>query len=148
MGSTIVGIARRGTVMLAHRSRGFTLIELLVVIALIAVLAAIGMAVYAGAQTKARDARRRSDVQAIAGAFEGYNVTYGVYPATIYWADASYRKLYVNEEVPKDPKANADGTCKAGLQYCYTCVGCDGTAFKACAALEQDSSAFCKTNRQ
>lgn len=50
--------------------RGFTLIELLVVIAIIAILAIIGMTIYTGVQTKARDARRQADVLAITKAFE------------------------------------------------------------------------------
>jgi prepilin-type N-terminal cleavage/methylation domain-containing protein len=46
---------------------GFTLIELLVVIAIIGILSAIGLTAFSGAQSKARDAKRVSDLRAIAG---------------------------------------------------------------------------------
>ena len=50
--------------------KGFTLIELLVVVAIISILAVIGMVIFSGVQRGARDARRQSDVLAIAKAFE------------------------------------------------------------------------------
>ena len=49
---------------------GFTLIELLVVITIIAVLATIGLASFRGISSRANDARRRGDIQAIAKALE------------------------------------------------------------------------------
>ena len=51
-------------------TKGFTLIELLVVIAIIAILAVVGITVFSGQQQTARDARRKSDIQAIAQALE------------------------------------------------------------------------------
>lgn len=50
--------------------KGFTLIELLVVIAIIAILSVIGLTLFNGVQQNARDARRKSDVDAIAAALE------------------------------------------------------------------------------
>lgn len=50
--------------------KGFTLIELLVVVGIISILSVIGISVYGGAQAKARDARRRLDIDAIANALE------------------------------------------------------------------------------
>lgn len=55
------------------RVKGFTLIELLIVIAIIAILATIVTVSYAGAQKKARDNRRRADIQSIASAYQIYN---------------------------------------------------------------------------
>lgn len=49
---------------------GFTLIELLVVVSIIAILSIIGIAIFTGVQKQARDARRTSDVDAIAAALE------------------------------------------------------------------------------
>lgn len=52
------------------KKNGFTLIELMVVVAIIGVLSVIGIAIYANAQKGVRDARRKSDVEAIASAYE------------------------------------------------------------------------------
>lgn len=52
-------------------NKGFTLIELLVVVAIIAILSTIGLTLFNGAQQNARDARRKSDIDAIAAALEG-----------------------------------------------------------------------------
>ncbi len=49
---------------------GFTLIELLVVVAILAILSVIGVTVYSNVQVNARDARRRSDIDAIVKALE------------------------------------------------------------------------------
>ena len=50
--------------------RGFTLIELLVVVAVIGLLATIVVASFTSAQKKARDAKRKSDLDAIKKALE------------------------------------------------------------------------------
>ena len=49
---------------------GFTLIELLVVIAIIGILSVIGLTLFSNVQQNARDARRKSDIGAIAKALE------------------------------------------------------------------------------
>ncbi len=48
--------------------KGFTLVELLVVIAIIGILATIIMINYSAAQVKARNNKRKSDIQSISGA--------------------------------------------------------------------------------
>ena len=50
--------------------RGFTLVELLVVIVILAILGVVGMAIFTGTQSRARDAKRKEDISAIAGAME------------------------------------------------------------------------------
>ncbi len=62
-------------------TQGFTLVELLIVIAIISVLAVIGITIYSGIQSKARDARRQSDIDAIASAYESAKPTGSTYAA-------------------------------------------------------------------
>lgn len=62
--------------------KGFTLVELLIVISIIAILSAIGLTIYSGAQKSARITKRLEDLKAISIALELY---YGVnksYPTT------------------------------------------------------------------
>lgn len=71
----------RLTRQLGQGRRGFTLIELLVVIAIIGILAAVVLVSLNSARVRGRDARRLSDLQAIALAMEVYNdQNNGVYP--------------------------------------------------------------------
>ncbi len=78
--------------------KGFSLIELLVVISIIGVLVAVAVASYTGAQIKARDARRRSDLKSIQAAMEQYYSTTG---ANSYGTVAT---SFSPNPVPTDPK--------------------------------------------
>jgi len=61
---------------------GFTLLELLVVIGIIAILVSLGAVSYGTAQKKARDAKRKGDLQALQKALEQcYSVNTYSYPA-------------------------------------------------------------------
>ena len=73
--------------------RGFTLIELLVVIAIIAILSTIGLTLFNGVQQNARDARRRSDVDAIVAALETKRSSGVSYYSTIADTDFSVGKV-------------------------------------------------------
>lgn len=73
-----------------NKQKGFTLIELLVVIAIIGILSSIVLVSLGSARTKARDARRQSDVRQISLAMElcyddascGNSATVSDYPDT------------------------------------------------------------------
>lgn len=129
------------------RRFGFTLIELLVVIAIIAILASIIVLSYANAQTKARDNKRRADVQAIASAFQihyqdtkqwyipgtgyagnGYgwfNRENGVYTKSI--AHGLEEGQYLTSE-PKDPLMK-DGSDESHQYMVWLCSGSGLTVY-------------------
>lgn len=60
--------------------KGFTLIELLVVIAIIGLLSTLAVVALGSARTKARDAKRLSDIKQVQTALELYYTDQGSYP--------------------------------------------------------------------
>jgi len=90
-------------------SKGFTLIELLVVIAIIGILATIVMVSLNTARSKARDARRVSDVRQMQLALQMSYDANGSYPAAL----SGLAPTYISA-VPFDP----DGT--GVYQYCLS----------------------------
>ena len=135
---------RNGFTTFMRTERGFTLIELLVTISIIAVLSSIGLIVYQGVQSKARDSIRKSDLQKLAIALEIYaQQPNGLYvreeaseittcpqptdnTSTFYTNIASDMSDGV---VPKDPKDNT--------LYCY--LSTNGSTYTLCANLENTS---------
>jgi len=91
------------------KRKGFTLIELLVVIAIIGILATFVVASFTGAQRKGRDARRKSDLDAIKKALELYKTdTTGAryYPAGIGTGGQNgplFTPIQYIKSVPVDP---------------------------------------------
>ncbi len=73
-----------------NTKRGFTLIELLVVVAIISLLSSVVLASLNSARTKAREARRLSDLHQLDNALTLYVTDNGSYPGssgTYYWID-------------------------------------------------------------
>ena len=67
--------------MNSHKQqKGFTLVELLVVIGVIGLLSTLAIIALGSARTKARDAKRISDVKDVRNALELYFADYGNYP--------------------------------------------------------------------
>lgn len=60
--------------------RGFTLIELLIAMAILAILSTIGFGNFQTARVKARDAKRKTDLAAVAKALEAYVNDHRSYP--------------------------------------------------------------------
>jgi prepilin-type N-terminal cleavage/methylation domain-containing protein len=69
--------------MLVKQKKAFTLIELLVVIAIIGLLATISIVALSNARSRARDARRLSDIKQLQTAIEMYYQYNGYYPQYI-----------------------------------------------------------------
>lgn len=69
--------------MTRQQSRGFTIVELLIVIVVIGILAAISLVAYGDIQTRANNAKRKSDIAAIVKSIELYYVDNGRYPAVV-----------------------------------------------------------------
>ena len=91
---------------------GFTLIELLVVIAIIGVLASTVLASVNSARAKARDARRKADLNQLRLALELYYDTNGAYPPS-----AAGPNWYSSE--PGDNGSNNGGNWIPGLTPTY-----------------------------
>jgi prepilin-type N-terminal cleavage/methylation domain-containing protein len=76
-------LRKGGTIMsskIKKTSKGFTIVELLIVIVVIGILAALVLNSFRGVQERARDTKRRTDVNAQASQLEVYYTDNGGYP--------------------------------------------------------------------
>jgi type II secretion system protein G len=62
------------------KKNGFTLVEILIVVGLLTILFSMGIGSYTSIQKKARDDRRRADIEQIRAALEIYRTTNNAYP--------------------------------------------------------------------
>jgi general secretion pathway protein G len=122
---------------------GFTLIELLVVIFVLGILAGITMVSYSGTQERARDSRRKTDLDAIKKALElAKQDTAGAYyyPISTSGLATTYIKV-----VPTDPKTSAAYYYNAKPRSPIDCTTttptptCTDYDLKACLENKNDS---------
>ncbi|MEI6378614.1 MAG: FISUMP domain-containing protein [Candidatus Falkowbacteria bacterium] len=104
-------------------NKGFTLIELLVVIVIIGILATLATVALSSARSKARDARRISDMKQLQSALQLYYSNESAYPAIItpgmpLIGPISGQTFML--KIPANPRPVTDGTCASGAEYTYT----------------------------
>lgn len=96
--------------------KGFTIVELLIVIVVIGILAALVLNTFAGAQARARDTQRQTDVDSLSKQLEVYFADAGRYPAlteidTVAEAQALLKTIDPEAlKAPQDTFASADAT--------------------------------------
>ena len=110
-----------------NNQKGFTLVELLVVIVILAILGIVGITIFTGTQSKARDAKRKSDIAAMAKAMEA-NYTPGVgYPTSV------NSTWFADQIVPINPLPN-------GATYSTGASAMTTASWVFCAKLEGSPS--------
>jgi prepilin-type N-terminal cleavage/methylation domain-containing protein len=95
-------------------NKGFTLIELLVVIAIIGILASVILVSLNSARTKARDARRKSDLHQISIALELYRSSHPSYVVTGTGSSGSGSGWFNLKNVSNYGNSVSDGLVSAG----------------------------------
>lgn len=65
-----------------RHKHGFTLMEILISVAIVAILTAIGIVSYNSVNKRARDAKRKSDLEQVRSALEIYRNDKGKYPGS------------------------------------------------------------------
>lgn len=109
---------------------GFTLVELLVVVSLILILAMFLFMAYQGQIDKARDSRRKSDLDKLKIALENYASDYSCYPDEDKVVCNSVALVPYIDKVPCDPSNETDS-------YRYVRPSCSG--FVVFANLNKES---------
>lgn len=117
-----------------YKDRGFTIVELLIVIVVIGILATLVITTYNGIQEKARDTKRKTDVNALQGQIEAFEAQNGNYPTLANVNDSSWRATNMKGLDPsalQDPKGSTEAlvTTPAANVYAYavTPSGCDNS---------------------
>jgi len=140
-----MGFAKR------KNNSGFTLIELLITIAVISIIAAVMVTNLGGQQKKARDAKRKADLNDIRNALQMYYNDKGQYPpSTIpgggYYANSTDPQPWISDlvssyikELPTDPKNTAT---PPNFYFYYT----TGPIYNLVTILENKSDPQAKPN--
>ncbi|MCL4367058.1 type II secretion system GspH family protein [Patescibacteria group bacterium] len=128
--------------------QGFTLFELLVVISILAILGIIGITIYTGTLNKARDAKRKADIEAMAGAMEANYVSGSGYPTSL---NATW---FSDQTVPTNPSPGGatyatSFNTSSGFVFCASLENSTGNATTSVGGGATTSGNwYCKRNAQ
>lgn len=118
--------------------KGFTLIELIMTMAILGAMSAIGFVIFTGAQEKARDAKRKSDIATIKTALEIYYDDNGSYPIASGDAETALSSALVPEYIGEFPRPNGYSAANEVLRYNYDNDSCSG-GYRIWAWLENET---------
>ena len=128
---------------LKKRNQGFTIVELLIVIVVIGILAALVITTYAGIQSKARNAKRQTDIQSLQTQIEAFFSQNGYYPS---YADLNSSTWRTTNMKSLDPQALIDPSAAQQDPAQNTSPLVTAPAAKAYAYAPKDSTgASCET---
>lgn len=91
-------------------AKGFTIVELLIVIVVIGILATLVITTYNGVQQKARDTKRKTDINSIQGQLEAFTASKGYYPSLTDMNTVSFRSAQMkglDTKALQDPRGSA-----------------------------------------
>jgi prepilin-type N-terminal cleavage/methylation domain-containing protein len=129
---------------------GFTLVELLVVIVILAILGVVGVTLFSGTQARARDAKRKEDINAMAAAMEANYVAGAGYTITMTGT------WFGDSAIPTNPSPggaayNTGAPTTSSYMFCATLEGTTGNATSATGTGLGSTSTggfYCKKNSQ
>ena len=117
-------------VSLKNKSKGFTIVELLIVIVVIGILATLVIVTFTGIQQKARDSKRKTDLNALDSHAEAFYASYGFYPTLADLQTSSFLSTYMKGFDPgalTDPKGGAIAAATTSSAYGYVASGTNCT---------------------
>lgn len=125
---------------LKRNNKGFTIIELLIVIVIIGILATIIIATYSSLQSKARNAKRQSDITAIQGQIELYYGSNNHYPTLANLNDSNWVSTNMkgfDQDAFSDPSNPTQSktllAAPAAKSYSYEVKDSDGASCESAA---------------